>query len=210
MAALEKLGYRDELRSVFNAILIRAAQAQRKDLVDRMLKLPPDLSKVRMDAVELFLDEGDPAKLVAFLQEEAIILVAHNELHHLKSFPRSLLKSRLCALGILVARGAIPLLPPVDAAELLGELLEAHDQLSLSPDDPISDVLDRLSVEHNDEGTDAVALREAQSRLQAKMQEMRQYREAVERLEKELARREKLAVAPAPRRCRRCRPMTPR
>jgi hypothetical protein len=162
--------------------------------VQELAKLPPDLSKVRLDAVHLFLDDGDPAKLVAYLQEEAVILVAHNQLHFLKAFPRMLLKSRLCALGILVARGAIPLLPPADAAALLNELLETHDRLGLSTDDPISDVVDRLSVEQRDEGKDATALREAQSQLQAKMQEVRQYREAVERLEKQLARRERPAA----------------
>jgi hypothetical protein len=193
----EKLGYNDKLESAFNSILIRIAQARRKDLVDRMLKLPPDMSKVRLGAVELFLNEEDPAKLMDLFQQEALLVLSQNNLEHMKGFPRTLLKSNLCAVGILVARGMIPLLPPPEAAALLDELLLARDKLNLSPDDPISDVLDKQSVEQRDEGKDAVALREAQTRLNSKMQEVQRYRESVERLEKELVRREKQAAAPA-------------
>ena len=196
VAAFEKLGYGEKLHEPFHHILVRIAQARRKDLVERMLKLPPDPSKIRSGELELFLGEEDPARLVALFQQEALTLVSYGDIARLRGFPRALLKSSLCAFGILVARGAIPLLPPTDAAGLLDELLLARDRLNLSPDDPISDVLDKRAVEQRDEGKDAAALREAQARLQAKMQEVQRYREAMERLEKELARREKQAAAP--------------
>jgi hypothetical protein len=189
--AFEKLGYNEKLDSPFHNVLIRIAQFRRKDLVDRMLKLPPDKSKIRAGALELFLGEEDPVRTLEMFQNESLLIVSHHEFERMHGFSRTLLNSSLCAFGILVARGMIPLLPPDQAASLLEELLLARDKLYLSPDDPISDVLDKQAVEQRDEGKDAVALREAQARLRAKMQEVQQYRESVDRLERELARRAK-------------------
>jgi hypothetical protein len=122
-------------------------------------------------------------------------MLSTENVKEVRGFARTLMNTRLSALGILVARGAIPLLPQPDATELLDRLLETRDKLNLSPDDPVSDVLDKRSVEKPDEGKDAAALREAQRRLGGKMQEVQHLKESVARLQKEVARREKLAAA---------------
>jgi hypothetical protein len=198
--AMEAMGFDKGYEEAWNNILIRIAQARRKDLVDRMLKLRPDVSDHRIGALELFLGENDPAKLGQTLTEHALHLLKDKpEPVNLVGYATTLLKSPLSALGILVARGVIPVLPQKEASQLLEELLRTRDLLCLSPDDPISDVLDRRFLENPaGEGRETAALREAQQRLNAKMQEVQRYKENVDRLEKELARREQTAGAPLP------------
>lgn len=198
VAAMEKIGPSEKLVEPWENILIRVAQARRKDLVDRLLKLKPAGYHERLPAVDLFLGESDPTKMVATLEEVPLIVLGNNDLKDATGFPHTLLQSNLCALGILVARGMIPVLPPAEAAVMLDELLVARDKLGLPPDDPISDVLDQRAVEQHDEGKDAAALREAQSRLETKMQEVQRYRDSVKRLEQELHRRERLAAEKKP------------
>ena len=61
-------------------------------------------------------------------------------LDHLRHFAGELLFSRHRALGILVARGTIPILPSAKASRVLDEILEARDTLNLPPDDPFGDM----------------------------------------------------------------------
>ena len=132
------------------------------------------------------------------LTESALRLLSTDKASEIHGFAYTLMDSRLCPLGILVARGAIPLLPQRDATCLLDDLLQTRDKLNLSPDDPISDILDKRFLEPRDEGKDAAALREAQRRLGGKMQEVQRLKESVASLQKEVARREKLAAVPLP------------
>ena len=198
VTGFEKFGYRDKLKEAWEAITIRVAQARHKDLVERMLKLLPEGHKHRLGAVEFFLADTDPATLMTSLKEGALTMLS-NDGDDLRGFSTTLMKSPLCGLGILVARGAISVLPQAAASEVLEELLRTRDQMGLPPDDPISDVLDmRFLEEHPDEGKDAAALREAQERLNAKVEEVQRYKQSVAQLQKEVARREQLAATAAP------------
>ena len=68
--------------------------------------------------------------------------------------------------------------------------------LGLPPDDPISDIMDQRFLEAKaGEGKDAVALREAQSRLNEKIDEVNRYKQSVAQLQTEVARREQLLAA---------------
>ena len=196
--AMEILGYREELEEAWDNISVRIAQARRKDLVDRMLKLRPDAAENRVGALTMFLSEENPAQLVDLLKQAGMFFQSHEATpNQLFTFAQTLLKSQLCGIGIMVARGLVATLPREFATALLKELLETRDRLSLPPDDPISDVMDHLFLEQRTgTGKEAAALREVQQRLNDKLQEMRRYRENVERLEKELARREQLAAPP--------------
>ena len=198
VSGFEKFGYRDKLNEAWEAITIRLAQARHKDLVERMLKLLPEGKKHRLGAVEFFLADTDPAKLMATLKDGALNMLGE-DVAGLLGFSTTLMKSPLCGLGILVARGAISVLPQAAASEVLEELLRTRDQMGLPPDDPISDILDkRFLEEHPDEGKDAAALREAQARLTAKVEEVQRYQQSVAQLQKEVARREQLAANAAP------------
>ena len=198
VTGFEKFGYRDKLNEAWEAITIRVAQARHKELVERMMKLLPEGHKNRLGAVELFLSDTDPAKLMASLKEGTLTMLTE-QVDNLRGFSTTLMKSPLCGLGILVARGAISVLPQAAATEVLEELLRTRDQMGLPPDDPISDVLDKRFLEVKpDEGKDAAALREAQERLNAKVEEVQRYKQSVAQLQKEVARREQLAAAAAP------------
>lgn len=163
-----------------------------------MMKLLPEGHKHRLGAVEFLLADSDPATLLTSLKEGALTMLTERE-DDLRGFSVTLMKSPLCGLGILVARGAISVLPQAAASEVLEELLRTRDQMGLPPDDPISDVLDkRFLEEHPDESKDAAALREAQARLNAKVEEVQRYKQSVAQLQKEVARREQLAATAAP------------
>jgi hypothetical protein len=101
-------------------------------------------------------------------------------------------------LGILLYRGVFPLVPPDRAASSFEQLLLARDRLNLPPDDPFSDLIDRRLAEHKDEGKDAAAMREAQRKLNGKVQEVQQLKESLAQLQKEISRRETTPPAPAP------------
>ena len=196
--AFEKFGYNDKLQEAWDNIVIRAAQSRQKDIVERMLKLRPDSSKAGLGALALLQAEEDPVKLSRTLQEGALTVLSEKE-RDLQDFATALLKSPVPALGILVARGAIAVLPQPQATALMNELLEARDRMALSPDDPISDVLDKRFLETKpDEGRDAATLRAAQEKLNAKVEEIQRYKQSVADLQKEVARRERMAAAPAP------------
>jgi len=199
VAALEKFGYSDKTKPGWENIMLRVAQEQRKDLVERLLKLRPATEKNRTDgAVELLLAESNPAELVKTLQYGALDVLGDPNLEQYYGFSYTLLQSHLCALGVFVARGMIPILPMAHATALHDALLETRDKLCLPPEDPITDILDQRSVKQNDEGKDAAALREAQAKLEAKMKEVQGYRDSVKHLEKELHRRERLAAEQKP------------
>ena len=198
--AMEIFGYTLEIEEAWDNISIRIAQARRKDLVDRMLKLRPDAAEHRVGTLTMFLNEHDPAKLMDLLTHTAMLYL-HDETDPIQvvGFARSLLKSPLCAIGIMITRGLLPTLPRAEASGLLQELLETRDKLSLSPDDPISDVMDQRFLEQRSGASkEAAALRDLQQRLNDKLQETRRYKENVDRLEKELSRRIQIAASPAP------------
>ena len=198
--AMEVFGYSAELEEAWDNISLRIAQARRKDLLDRLMKLRPDASESNNQGLQLFLNEDNPAKLHEVATGGALMyLQDEKDPVEMMGYARALMQSSLCAVGILVTRGLLPLLPREHASQLLGEMLEARDKLNLGPVDPISDVLDQPFLEQRSgTGKEAAALREVQQRLNDKLQEMRRYRENVERLEKELARREQLAAPPPP------------
>jgi hypothetical protein len=78
----------------------------------------------------------------------------------------------------------------------MDELLRTRDKLGLPPDDPISDIMDQRFLEEKaGEGKDAAALREAQSRLNEKIDEVNRYKQSVAQLQTEVARREQLLAA---------------
>jgi hypothetical protein len=199
--ALEKYGWSESSAEAWDAITIRAAQARRRDLVERLMKLrPPEKQERLRGSVTMLLADQKPEELVQLIQEAAMTGLANEDLHFLHKFTVSLFETRFCALGICLARGLIPILPKEEAARLLEATLQARDKLMLAPEEPISDVLDkRFLEERGGESKEAKALREAQQRLQLKIKELDQYRESAQRLERELERREKQAPsAPVP------------
>jgi hypothetical protein len=108
------------------------------------------------------------------------LLAADNQ-SGLIDLAHGLLSSRFPALGILVARGALPLTSFLDAGILLERLLMARDRLDLSPQDPIETVVDALHF-------DILDPREAESEALAEVQRSLSTKEAeVEHLKCQVA-----------------------
>ena len=198
-AAFEKLGYSEALARSWEEAVSYTTQAGRRDLVQRLVAVRPDQAEAEKELAMytlLLLAEGDPAKILHIL-DEGTAQVLPMDMESLKGFTLGLLSSRFCGLGILIARGVVPFLPREDAALVYEHLLLARDRLKLPPDDPCEDIIDRLFIEtRTDDGKDAAALREAQRKLGDKVKEVGQLKESLDRLQRDLARREKAASAP--------------
>src|SRR5439155_9049308 len=73
---------------------------------------------------------------------------------------------------------------------VLDDLLKARDRLGHLPEDPITDVLDKLVARRSEEVEESEAERETLLALEAKRRESRELKERIERTERELERAE--------------------
>jgi hypothetical protein len=107
-----------------------------------------------------------------------------------------LLTSRFPALGILVARGVLPLGSFLDAGVLLERLLMARDRLDLSPQDPIETVVEAVHLNVMDpREADSESLADVRRSLAAKEAEVEHLKSQVATLQDTLEHESKQAVA---------------
>ncbi len=200
--AFESLGYTPEREGLWHEVMFMATRAGHKDSIRRLAKLYPDPVKLPDEiylGAALLLAEDNPTELLKLLDESVTKALARNEPAELEGSAMALMYSRFRALGILVARGAIPILPQPRASRVFEEILTARDRLNLPPDDPFSDIMDkRLAEQDAGDAKEAAALRQAQRQLETKAQEVRELKDKMERLQNEIASREKKSAAPAP------------
>jgi hypothetical protein len=195
--ALEKIGWSDAMLAPWEKIMFFTARAGRKDIIQRIIALREKAADGEADigiplSAAFLLDEDNPAKILKLVDESAKDVLASENLDHLRHFAGELLFSRHRALGILVARGTIPILPSAKAGRVLDEILEARDTLNLPPDDPFGDILDKRYAEHE---ADDAKLRAARQTLDAKAQEVRELKDRLEQQEQEIARQERQRAA---------------
>jgi hypothetical protein len=195
--ALEKIGWAEERLGIWERIMIFSTRAGRKDIIQRIIAVreksadPDEDVEIPLSAAFL-LDEDNPAKILKLIDESAKDVLASENLDHLRHLVGELLFSRHRALGILVARGAIPILSSDKDSFVLGEILEARDTLNLPPDDPFSDIVDKRHAEHE---ADDAKLRAARQTLDIKAQEVRELKEKLDMQEQEIARHEQRRAA---------------
>jgi len=197
--ALEKIGWSEEMLGNWEKVMFFAARAGRKDTIQRIIAIrerpeDPDADVAIPLSAAFLLDADNPAKILKLIDESAKDVLASENLDHLRQLVGELLFSRHRALGILVARGAIPILPSDKASLVLDEILEARDTLNLPPDDPFGDIVDKRYAEHE---ADDAKLRAARQTLEAKAQEVRELKEKMDRQEQEIARQEQQRAAAA-------------
>jgi hypothetical protein len=133
------------------------------------------------------------------LERLARKVVDHPDDEYVQSYARGLLASPYHALGILVARGMLPVLLRKTAGKIFDEILAARDKLNLSPDDLFSDIMDERFTEETGQhsGHEAEDVRKAQRKLAEKANEVRRLKETLDRTRREIARQEKAAAASA-------------
>jgi hypothetical protein len=202
-AAFEKLGYTPERKTLWKDVMFYATRAGHKESLRRLVKLYPDPVKLQDEiytGAALLLAEDNPAELIKLLDECADSALQKNTPDELQGISLALMFSRFRSLGILIGRGAVPILPQREAGRVFDTILQTRDKLNLSPDDPIADVLDqRFAEQEDDHEQDAAELRKARQNLDAKAREVQQLKESLAQMQKEISRREqKHAVAPQP------------
>ncbi|MDB6028777.1 MAG: hypothetical protein JWM68_5000 [Verrucomicrobiales bacterium] len=199
--SLEKLGFSPELEDSWDAVILLANRSGRYDIVHRLVQMRKDPDVVEKDiwfGFRLANADKDPAKFIEILDGHTTLAVTENTINGLHGITSALLNSKLKALGILLARGVIPLDPLKEAKALYQEVVRARDLLALPPDDIDSDIMDeRLRQES---AKDPDSLREAQEKLGNKAKEVRELKESLHQLQREIEireKREKPADAPA-------------
>ena len=199
--AFELLGYAPERKELWQQVMVLATRAGHKAALRRLVKVHPDPVKLPDDiymGAALLLAEDDPAELIKLLDESATEALKEDEPAELEGSAIALMYSRFRALGILVGRGAIPILPQKQASRVFEEILRTRDQLNLSPDDPIAELFDQRFAEPEDtHKKESAELRATRQKFAAKAQEVQELKESLARLQKEISRREQKAAGPA-------------
>jgi hypothetical protein len=145
LKVFETIGWVPELTYHHVDAVEMAAMDGETEIVRALMALrPADAEPANLTfAARLALDGDQPGPVIKAIEEEALKL-----LRDPRGLPSelafSLFDAGFPALGMLVARGAIPIIEPFEAETLLEKLLETRDQLSLTPSDPIEEVFDSL------------------------------------------------------------------
>ena len=201
--SLEKLGYSPELEDSWDTVMTLANRSARYDIVQRLVKLRDSSEAFEKDlwfGYRLANAANDPAKFLEILEGHTTLAVEENTIGGLHGITYALLNSKLRALGILIARGVIPLDPMKEANFLYEEVLRARDLLALPPNDIDSDIMDERLRRERAPDSDSEALLEAQAKLGSKAKEVRALKESLHQLQREIEireRREKPVDAPA-------------
>jgi len=199
--SLQTIGLAGEaMEKNWEGVMFFAIRAGRKETVQKLIKVREDAAKDAEEQIgiplsaALLLENDNPTRILQMMDDFARDVLVSNNLNHLKELATGLIYSPQRALGILVARGVIPLLPSSQAMHVLDRILEARDVLNLPPDDPFGDIVDQRYAEHEE---DDAKLRAVRHTLEAKAGEVRELTEKLEGFQAEIARQEKKLAATA-------------
>lgn len=205
--AFEQLELNDDLTEAWDMGTRFAAMKGRADVVQRLVRarygeVEPEPEELGLH-VQLLRAQGDSARFLAALEAVSLRAVTSTDHSLLEDMALAALYTPYKALGILVARGLLPLVRKRQVVCVYDEILRAHDELNISADDPYGDIVEkRFTEEVVDTGKDAEALRLARDALEQKAAETRRLKEENEAanrrlrlLEKEQVRLEKEAQA---------------
>lgn len=191
--AFEQVGCSEERIKVWSFVLFFVTRAGRKDVLERLVKIHPNAATVEGEldpGARLLLAQDDPARFLKLLEELSLQALQTEDSEALEKFADGIMTSRkLRSLGIFVARSMVPLVKQGEASRLYQEILETRDKLNLSPEDPFDDILDQRFTTHDED--ESAQLRKARQNLEVKAQEVRQLKESLAQLQKEISRREK-------------------
>jgi hypothetical protein len=197
--AFQKIGFAGEaMEANWEKVMFFVIRAGRKEIVQQLIKVREEFAKesdyqigIPLSAA-LLLENDNPTRTLQLMDDFARDVLDSEDLNHLKQLATGLIYSPHRALGILVARGVIPLLPSSQAMKVLDQILEARDVLNLPPDDPFGDIVDQRYAEREE---DDAKLRAARQSMEAKSEEVRELKEKLEGFQAEIARQEKKLAA---------------
>ena len=195
LAAWEKVGWRDDLRVVYENCLFEAAHGGYREVLIRLMALrdiTPEHDALGITG-KLLLARDNPKQYLALIEEAARRHLHDEQDLSCVDVACALTEGPLPGLGTLVARGAAATASP-DDAELLFECIgKVRDRLDLPPEDPGEWMLDHLynlPEELDEETREELAAARRQmdaaaaeaSRLRAQLAETRAQLERQERL----------------------------
>jgi hypothetical protein len=193
VSVFRELGLPERLRANWVFAVREATSAWRRDVVLQLLEAAGDAAPPLENlegSVRLLLASHDPGEFCAAVEAESLALLKSHDSEELISLVAGLTWSPYRALGIMVARGALLLTEAKHSAWVFDEILSKRADLDLPIDDPVADLLDERAS-RRDAGQDDAALDEAQAKLEAKAAEVRQVREKLAAMQREIALREK-------------------
>ena len=193
--AFQKIGFAGEtMEENWETVLFFAIRAGRKEIVQQLIKVREESVKESGEQIgiplsaALLLENDNPTRILQLIDDFAREVLDSENLNHLRQLAAGLIYSPHRALGILVARGVIPLLPANKAMRVLDQILEARDVLNLPPDDPFGEIVDQRYAEHEE---DDAKLRAARQSMEAKAGEVRELKGKLDEFQAEIERQEK-------------------
>jgi len=187
-ANLEKLGYEEDLEDAWFLTMFAAVRARRKDIGDRLVALRRPFGLKEEDlrlSQRLLLARDEPSTWLRLVEEAARNDLKTENADGLLELAFSVAFSDQSALGLVLYRGVLPFVPPDKVASNYDNIvLPIRERLNMPADDPLKEYLDNRSVDAD------LALQEAEAKFEAKRGEVRALRESIERIQKDLARRE--------------------
>ncbi len=206
--AVEKMGFWLVGPETWENLAFRLAFYGRSNAFQRVLEVrrKAGVADTTLDMTyQLALIQDDPVKSWDWLDDEALSVIRSGDPDDLRQLAFALLLTKHQPVGILLARGVIPLVSSPDASSsLIDWVLEARRQLTLDPDDPINDIADMVSTAKHEASEIDAALRETRELLELKAREARQAKESrdqalreVNRREEEMARKHEAEAATA-------------
>jgi uncharacterized protein YecA (UPF0149 family) len=189
--SFETIGYSEALHPTWRTAAALVVTRHRKDLAERLVKIrrsagfpDDDLD----DVIRFCLIEDDSTAWMSFLEERMDSALVDEDPNALWHLAQAAAYSKYPALGVFVCRSVAPLLSPKEASSVLEDLSKARDRLNLLPEDPITDVVDKVWAKENDETGQSEAVQETLQALEAKRREARELKEVIQRFERDLKR----------------------
>src|SRR5262249_21989477 len=156
-----------------------------KDIGDRLMKIrePAGFTEDQLRLSQrLLMAQDDPAKCIRLIEEGARNALKTENPEDLVDLAYSVAFSRFSALGILLYRAVLPLVPAEKMKPQYEQMLLIRDRLNLPPDDPIHELLE-ANIFKSAEDLEA-SLRDAEQRFEIKRREVRILKESLDQLEK--------------------------
>ena len=201
--AFRELGVPERLREVWERGLQHATQAWKREVLLQLIQAggeeAPPLEE--MDCcVRLLLASSEPADFLAAVEAESLALLKAHDSEGLQYLVAGLTWSPYRALGTMVARGALLLTETKHSEWIFDQIVTTRADLDLPIDDPSADLLDERASRRGAGEVDS-GLEEAKAKLERKAAEVREAREKLAALQRDIALREKReqrSAAPAP------------
>jgi SEC-C motif len=184
------LGVPEHLHKIWSQTFLFAIEDWQPELARKLLEAFPDAEEklgVKVHAgIRALLVGDDPAKLIEQLRQSAEAGVKAGDVKDLTQLAVALLNSPYRAVGILFARGLLPIVDEDLVEDLYDCILAARAKLDLSPDDEFSEWMNEKALRKAREHETA-AVQEAQDKLALTAREARRAKETNARLEREIA-----------------------